>query len=273
MLALGRSVLVTAYTHSAVDNLLLKLHAHGVPFLRLGPKPQVHASLHFATVSERDDDPSWAVTPSAAVAAAADGGTSSANVTHPNKRGLAAKTGAATAAAASSSSSSSSASKDAAKALKAQVSSAKLIGATCLAAAGSKLLRAHKRFDCCVVDEAGQVNQPNVLGALFLATTFVLVGDDQQLPPLVRSAEARALGMDVSLFERLARAFSDRLAVRSLNCILPRVRLNRSGFMEVAPRVSLKLCSCFVFFGLSLFIFTAFCSFLLLCLAGICIRA
>ena len=210
MLALGRSVLVTAYTHSAVDNLLLKLHQHGVPFLRLGPKPQVHASLHFATISERDDDPSWAGAPSAT---AAVGGTSAAQSLHPNKRGAVAHTGSGSGGGGASSSSSG---KDAAKTLKTQIGTAKLIGATCLAAAGSKLLRAHKRFDCCVVDEAGQVNQPNVLGALFLAQTFVLVGDDQQLPPLVRSAEARSLGMDVSLFERLARAFSDRQAVTSV---------------------------------------------------------
>ena len=41
LLALGRTVLVTAYTHSAVDNLLKKLLFHGVDFLRLGPHPQV----------------------------------------------------------------------------------------------------------------------------------------------------------------------------------------------------------------------------------------
>ena len=41
LLHLGKSVLVTSYTHSAVDNLLLKLVNHGVPFLRLGDRAQV----------------------------------------------------------------------------------------------------------------------------------------------------------------------------------------------------------------------------------------
>ncbi|KAE9194668.1 hypothetical protein PF002_g23532 [Phytophthora fragariae] len=42
LLFLGFSVLVTSYTHSAVDNLLLKLLAHQVPMLRIGNTAQVH---------------------------------------------------------------------------------------------------------------------------------------------------------------------------------------------------------------------------------------
>jgi DNA replication ATP-dependent helicase Dna2 len=43
--ALGRSVLLTAYTHSAVDNVLLKLADGGVPFLRLGAVSRVDPRL------------------------------------------------------------------------------------------------------------------------------------------------------------------------------------------------------------------------------------
>uniref|UniRef100_V9K7U5 DNA replication ATP-dependent helicase/nuclease n=1 Tax=Callorhinchus milii TaxID=7868 RepID=V9K7U5_CALMI len=60
-----------------------------------------------------------------------------------------------------------------------------------------------RRFDFCIVDEASQINQPICLGPLFYADRFVLVGDHQQLPPIVQSSEARALGMDESLFKRL----------------------------------------------------------------------
>lgn len=45
LVLMGRSVLVTSHTHSAVDNLLLLLHKSGVDFLRLGSKNCVHPDL------------------------------------------------------------------------------------------------------------------------------------------------------------------------------------------------------------------------------------
>jgi DNA replication ATP-dependent helicase Dna2 len=39
--ARGRSVLLTSYTHTALDNILLKLDTMGVDFLRLGRATQV----------------------------------------------------------------------------------------------------------------------------------------------------------------------------------------------------------------------------------------
>nr|XP_012618132.1 DNA replication ATP-dependent helicase/nuclease DNA2 isoform X2 [Microcebus murinus] len=60
-----------------------------------------------------------------------------------------------------------------------------------------------KTFDFCIVDEASQISQPICLGPLFFSRRFVLVGDHQQLPPLVLNREARALGMSESLFKRL----------------------------------------------------------------------
>ena len=48
--ALGRSVLLTAYTHSALDNILLKLCEMGVPLLRLGAPSKVHARLREHTL-------------------------------------------------------------------------------------------------------------------------------------------------------------------------------------------------------------------------------
>lgn len=49
----------------------------------------------------------------------------------------------------------------------------------------------HRRFDFCIVDEASQISQPICLGPLFFAKRFVLVGDHQQLPPIVQNQEAR----------------------------------------------------------------------------------
>ena len=47
-----------------------------------------------------------------------------------------------------------------------------------------------------------QVMQPLCLGALSFARTFVLVGDHNQLPPLVLNPDALAMGMAESLFKR-----------------------------------------------------------------------
>ncbi|XP_071521309.1 DNA replication ATP-dependent helicase/nuclease DNA2 isoform X2 [Panulirus ornatus] len=45
MVTLGYSVLVTSYTHSAVDNILLKLKKHDIDFLRLGRISRIHSDL------------------------------------------------------------------------------------------------------------------------------------------------------------------------------------------------------------------------------------
>lgn len=49
----GRSVLITAYTHAAVDNILRKLHERGVGFLRLGPPARVHPQIQPYTMDQR----------------------------------------------------------------------------------------------------------------------------------------------------------------------------------------------------------------------------
>ncbi|CAH0595352.1 unnamed protein product [Chrysodeixis includens] len=79
--------------------------------------------------------------------------------------------------------------------------SMQVVGVTCLGAAHAMLSRT--TFDLCIVDEATQVLQCTVLRPLFAAKRFVLVGDPEQLPPVVRSKAARRLGMEESLFHRL----------------------------------------------------------------------
>jgi len=63
-----------------------------------------------------------------------------------------------------------------------------------------------REFDVCIVDEASQITLPTCLGPLRFANRFILVGDHHQLPPLVRSHEAREGGLDESLFKRLCDA-------------------------------------------------------------------
>ncbi|QGN06471.1 AAA family ATPase [Halorhabdus sp. CBA1104] len=73
--------------------------------------------------------------------------------------------------------------------------------ATC----GSRIMR-EQDFDVAVIDEAGQLTEPGALAAVARADRFVLVGDHQQLPPVVRSegdVTGDAADLSQSLFERL----------------------------------------------------------------------
>ncbi len=61
------------------------------------------------------------------------------------------------------------------------------------------------QFDVALIDEAGQLTIPAILGALRFAGRFILVGDEKQLPPLVLNKEAGRQGLAESLFSRLKR--------------------------------------------------------------------
>ena len=49
----------------------------------------------------------------------------------------------------------------------------------------------HRTFDVCIVDEASQIVQAACLGPIFKAKKFVLVGDPEQLPPVIQSNDAK----------------------------------------------------------------------------------
>ncbi|MFQ3476074.1 AAA family ATPase [Halonotius sp. F2-221B] len=106
--------------------------------------------------------------------------------------------------------------------------SAPVVAAT-TASCGSRVMR-EQAFDVAVVDEASQLTEPAALAALNRAERFVLVGDHEQLPPVVQAAEpagddidaggdpTAAVGSDVnedgnplarSLFERLIEAYPE----------------------------------------------------------------
>ncbi|XP_019394042.1 PREDICTED: DNA replication ATP-dependent helicase/nuclease DNA2 isoform X1 [Crocodylus porosus] len=147
--ACGFSVLLTSFTHTAVDNILLKLTRFKVGFLRLGRVQKVHPDIQKFTEEE--------ICRSKSIK----------SVTH----------------------------------LEELYNSQLVIATTCMGV--NHPIFARKRFDFCIVDEASQISQPVCLGPLFCSQKFVLVGDHQQLPPLVQNAEARDLGMSESLFKRL----------------------------------------------------------------------
>ncbi|KAL2144855.1 hypothetical protein VTI28DRAFT_8415 [Corynascus sepedonium] len=143
----GKTLLLTSYTHTAVDNILLKLKGGNIPVLRLGAPAKVHPEVKdFATLAGQQMSSfeeirrAWHDTPIVA--------TTCLGINHPvfNER----------------------------------------------------------TFDYCIVDEASQITLPICLGPIRMARTFVLVGDHNQLPPLVQNEEARLGGLDVSLFKLLS---------------------------------------------------------------------
>ncbi|WP_232686008.1 ATP-dependent helicase [Halobacterium zhouii] len=75
--------------------------------------------------------------------------------------------------------------------------SANVVAAT-TSTSGSRIMR-EQEFDVVLVDEASQLTEPDTLAAINRADRFVLVGDHEQLPPVVRSGGR----LSESLFQRL----------------------------------------------------------------------
>uniref|UniRef100_A0A8C9EI47 DNA replication ATP-dependent helicase/nuclease n=1 Tax=Pavo cristatus TaxID=9049 RepID=A0A8C9EI47_PAVCR len=147
--ACGFSVLLTSFTHTAVDNILLKLAKFKVGFLRLGRAQKVHPDIRKFTEEE--------ICRSRSIKSVMD--------------------------------------------LEELYNSQPVVATACMGI--NHPIFVQKQFDFCIVDEASQISQPICLGPLFCSKRFVLVGDHQQLPPLVQNSEARDLGMSESLFKRL----------------------------------------------------------------------
>jgi DNA replication ATP-dependent helicase Dna2 len=76
---------------------------------------------------------------------------------------------------------------------------ASVVAATAHRASTMPFLRTHS-FEMAIVDEAGQLTEPLALGLILRARRFVLIGDDKQLPPVVRTG-----ALAESMFERLKR--------------------------------------------------------------------
>jgi len=85
----------------------------------------------------------------------------------------------------------------------AELRDAPVVAAT-TATCGSRVMR-ECEFDVAVVDEASQLTEPGTHAAIALADRFVLVGDHEQLPPVVRAEN----DLQTSLFQRLIEAHPD----------------------------------------------------------------
>ena len=150
LIADGKSILLTSYTHSAVDNILLKVQAaegdRTPAILRLGAVAKIYTEVQ--TFADLADIPKTDV--------------------EELKRSYAAQ----------------------------------IVATTCLGI--NHPIFNQRVFDYCIVDEASQITLPVCLGPICMARTFVLVGDHNQLTPLVRNREAQDGGLDVSLFQLLS---------------------------------------------------------------------
>ncbi|XP_022251495.1 DNA replication ATP-dependent helicase/nuclease DNA2-like isoform X2 [Limulus polyphemus] len=144
----GYSVLLTSYTHSAVDNILLKLLNHNVDFIRLGHLGRIHPQIQPFCSEKLTKDV------------------------------------------------------NSVEELTNFYLSKPVVATTCLGI--NHVLFRKRKFDFCIIDEASQILQVASLGPLLHCHRFVLVGDPQQLPPVVQSKQARDLGMAESLFSRLS---------------------------------------------------------------------
>jgi predicted DNA helicase len=89
------------------------------------------------------------------------------------------------------------------EAIDAVVSAADVVCST-NATAGSDLM-GNRVFDVLVVDEATQATAPSCWIPMVHARRAILVGDHKQLPPTILNPEAASSGLRYSLFERLAR--------------------------------------------------------------------
>ncbi|RVD84299.1 uncharacterized protein DFL_006058 [Arthrobotrys flagrans] len=148
----GKSVLLTSYTHTAVDNILLKIKDDSIKVLRLGATSKVHPEVQkFAVLANA---------PKASFEEIQDA-----------------------------------------------YHSPQVVATTCLSI--NHVVFTERVFDYCIVDEASQITLPVCVGPIRMAKKFVLVGDHFQLPPLVRSPEAKAGGLDVSLFKLLSDTHPD----------------------------------------------------------------
>ncbi|QLK27141.1 AAA domain-containing protein [Natrinema zhouii] len=79
----------------------------------------------------------------------------------------------------------------------AKLQNAQVVAAT-TSTCGSRIMK-EQAFDVALVDEAAQLTEPGTCAAINLAERFVLVGDHEQLPPVVRAEN----DLTESLFERL----------------------------------------------------------------------
>jgi DNA replication ATP-dependent helicase Dna2 len=104
-------------------------------------------------------------------------------------------------------------------AIRKAMDAAPIVAATAHRACTMPYIR-RRAFEMTIVDEAGQLTEPLTLGLTLRARRFVLIGDDRQLPPVVRTRE-----LAFSMFERLKRE-SEQGGTKSLTLLDTQYRMH-----------------------------------------------
>jgi hypothetical protein len=200
----GERVLACAPSNLAVDNMLERLLAHGEDAVRLGHPARVLPELRAHTLDllvERHGDArqarklvkeAFALFRQAGKWTRARPEPGARQELHQQARALLAD----------------------ARRLEAQAVERVLDGASVLCSTTTALdadLLGKRFFDLLVIDEACQTTEPGCWIPLQRAGRVVLAGDHCQLPPTVLSPEAARLGFGVSLQERLAALYGERI--------------------------------------------------------------
>ncbi len=197
-IARGERVLVTAASHTAVDNLGERLVAAGVPLVRLGHPARVAASLEARTLDALVEATEayktargWSRQAEAARRTIIKRVARGALRGHEKREAFAEVR--------SLMRDSRAYLRDAQRGI---VASAPCIAATASGADSRDL--DDERFDLVVLDEATQVPDTVALSAILRAPRLVMAGDPHQLPPTVIDEGAIALGLGSTFFERAA---------------------------------------------------------------------
>ena len=85
-------------------------------------------------------------------------------------------------------------------------SGAEIILCTCAVAGGRRITLNCDNIQQCIVDESGMSMEPETLVPIACsgADQIVLIGDHKQLQPVIKDNTAKTLGLEKSMFERLA---------------------------------------------------------------------
>lgn len=156
----GKKILLTSYTHSAVDNILLKLLDTDISTIRLGSPKKIHPGVQ-KYIPKYD------------------------SVTTYNQ-------------------------------FLRIINDVSLVATTCLGLKDLLFSLKERDFDYVIIDEASQVSMPVALGPLRFGTKFIMVGDHNQLPPLVKNDCARVGGLEDSLFKMLSEMHPTSIAELTL---------------------------------------------------------
>lgn len=199
--------LACAHSNVAADNLLQGLHDLGIEVVRIGRPANVRSKLWDLTLDARmQKEPAWV-----AARAALDEAVeelreleSTEAKDHAASREMREARGELRAARRQ-------LQKVEASCVSSILSEAQIIVTTCIGAGSEELIsfmrQENMHFSTVLVDEAAQCTEAAVFPALaFGCERLILVGDQNQLPPVVLSSEAADCGMGVSLFSRLIAA-------------------------------------------------------------------